>query len=58
MTGTVVNAQPARMQGVGLVRNAKGEPQFDNYNNIPEVFFPMLTSEDWVYIQLRQEETT
>lgn len=48
--GTNVNAQDAKLRGVGLVRNAQGEPQFTDYNDIPEVFHSILTEEDWIYI--------
>lgn len=52
---TDVYAQEGKMQGYGLVRNAKGQPQFDDYNDIPKVFHELLTEEDWQYIKEQQD---
>jgi hypothetical protein len=40
----------------GLVRNAKGEPQFSNYEVIPEVFHEILSEEDWEFIGKKIKE--
>ena len=40
----------------GLVRNKDGQPQFDDFENIPEVFHASLTAEDWVYINEKRKE--
>ena len=53
-----VNAQEGKAKLVGLVRNKQGEPQFDDYNNIPEVFHSALTEDDWVYIESQVEQMT
>jgi len=55
MAGTDVEAQSSIMHGIGLVRNADGKPQFNDFNNIPEAFFQLLTEKDWVYIREQQE---
>jgi hypothetical protein len=60
-----VVAQMGKMTGFGLVRNAKGEPQFSDYVAGPEIFRdqvtagdkkPILTEEDWTYINLKRKE--
>jgi hypothetical protein len=51
-----VNAQKSTFKGYGLVRNSEGQPQFDDYSDIPEVFYPLLTQEDWEYIETKREE--
>jgi hypothetical protein len=52
-----VVAQKAKLKGYGLVRNAKGEPQFNDFNDIPEVFHPYLDEEDWIYINEQRTES-
>jgi len=49
------NAQKGSVKITGLVRNAAGEPQFNDYNNIPEVFHKSLTEDDWVYIEKQRK---
>lgn len=52
-----VHAQKGNVKIVALVRNKNGEPQFTDFNNIPEEFHETLTEEDWVYInKMRQEK--
>ena len=51
-----VQAQKGTFKGYGLVRNAKGEPQFDDYENINEAFHSILTEEDWIYINEKRKE--
>ena len=43
-------AKVERLKIVALVRNKHGQPQFNDYNDIPEVYHSALTEEDWVYI--------
>jgi hypothetical protein len=31
---------------VALVRDPQGNPKFDDYNNIPQIFWDMLTAEE------------
>ena len=50
-----VKAQQGRIKAVALVRNAQGQPQFNDWQDIPSVFHPFLTEDDWVYIQSKQE---
>jgi hypothetical protein len=50
-----VNAQKPKLTGYGLVRNAAGEPQFDDYADIPEHFHPYLTTQDWIYINSQRK---
>ena len=45
-----VYAQKGRAKAVALVRNMHGDPQFNDYNDIPKVFHENLTTEDWIYI--------
>jgi hypothetical protein len=52
-----VKGQKAKLKGYGLVRNSSGQPQFDNYENIPEVFHSVLTEEDWIYINNKRKES-
>lgn len=52
-----VKAQKGKLKGYGLVRNAKGEPKFDNYEDIPKVFHSLLTEEDWIYINEKRKES-
>ena len=52
---TDVKAQKSKMRGIALVRNALGQPQFDNYDYIPETFHPHLNYDDWAYIRQRRE---
>jgi hypothetical protein len=51
-----VKAQDGSFKGYGLVRNAKGEPQFDDYTIIPKQFHSILTDEDWIYINLKRKK--
>ena len=51
-----VTAQKGTFKGYGLVRNAKGQPQFDDYENIPKAFHDILTEEDWMYINLKRKK--
>ena len=48
---TDVKAQEGRIKAVALVRNMNGDPQFNDFNNIPEVFHGALSVEDWEYIE-------
>jgi hypothetical protein len=57
MAGNNVVAQKPKLKGYGLVRNAAGDPQFDDYENIAEVFHSVLTEEDWIYINLKRKES-
>jgi len=43
-----------KLQGAFIVRDAHGHVKFDNWDDIPEVFHPYLTAEDWQYIEERQ----
>ncbi len=56
MNGPHVHADKATMKGAGLVRNAQGQPQFDDFNNIPEIFHSVLSEEDWEYIRQQRGE--
>lgn len=38
-----VGAKKIKIKGYGLVRGPDGKPKFDDINNIPEVFWNMLT---------------
>jgi|TARA_R110000782_G_scaffold255480_1_gene344309 hypothetical protein len=58
MAGINITAAEAGFKGYGLVRNARGEPQFNDFNNIPEPFQASLTEEDWVYIETQQQKET
>ena len=51
-----VNAQRGTFKGYGLVRNAQGQPQFSDWENIPEVYHPLLTEEDWEYIRQMRDK--
>ncbi len=51
-----VTAEAGTFKGYALVRNAAGEPQFDDYNKIPEAFNAVLTTEDWIYINEKRKE--
>ena len=55
MAGNDVKAQDGEIKVFGLVRNAKGQPQFDDYFNIPKEFHHVLTEEDWQYIKEMQD---
>jgi hypothetical protein len=50
-----VKAQKGTFKGYGLVRNAKGEPQFDDYTIIPKAFHSILTDKDWFYINSKRK---
>ena len=52
-----VQSEPAEMKMVALVRNADGQPQFDDWENINPIFYPILTEEDWVYIHNQRTAT-
>tara|TARA_R110000782_G_scaffold139212_4_gene231734 strand:+ start:902 stop:1075 length:174 start_codon:yes stop_codon:yes gene_type:complete len=54
MAGSDIVAQKTRVQGVGLVRNKYGEPQFNDYNDISPVFYDILTTQDWIYIKAQR----
>lgn len=45
-----------KLRGFGLVRNKQGKPQFNDYSEIPEIFYPLLSVEDWEYIEKQKEE--
>ena len=45
-----VEAQRAAYKLVALVRNKDGQPQFNDFNNIPEAYHDVLTEDDWIYI--------
>lgn len=49
-------ASPAKVRVEGIVRNRHGQPQFDDFNNIPEIFHPFLTEEDWKYIETNRTD--
>jgi len=55
---TVVKSSNVKFKGVGIVRTAEGFPVFDDYSNIPEKFFPMLSGGDLNYInrQIKKKE--
>ena len=46
-----VKAEKGKLRGTGLVRNAAGKPQFDDFNVIAEIFHDHLSVEDWEYIE-------
>ena len=50
-----VKAQQTRFKAYGIVRNAAGEPQFDDYDNIPEVFHSALNEADWEFIDYKRK---
>ena len=50
-----VNAESGTIKACFLVRDADGNPQFDDWENIPEAFHPVLTDKDWLYIKDRRE---
>ena len=50
-----VKAQQTGFKAYGIVRNAAGEPQFDDYDNIPEVFHSALTEADWEFIDYKRK---
>ncbi len=54
--GIEVKAQKAKLRGYGLVRNSEGKPQFDNWDNIPEIFHAALSEADWEYIKLMRNK--
>ncbi len=45
-----VQAEQAKTKVVAMVRNQQGQPLFDDYDSIPEVFHSALTEEDWIFI--------
>lgn len=47
-------AQKGKFKGYGLVRNRQGQPQFNDWDNIPRVFHTLLSDEDWDYIKQQQ----
>ena len=53
-----IGAGPGKVKGRGVVRGSRGEPLFDDYNNIPKVFHDDLTESDWAYIRSRQTVIT
>ena len=53
--GSNVTAQKGKFKGVALVRNRKGKPQFNDWNDIPEQFHKHLSVEDWEYIEQQRK---
>ena len=53
--GSNVKAQKGTYKGVALVRNGKGQPQFNDWNDIPEQFHKHLSVEDWEYIEQQRK---
>jgi hypothetical protein len=53
--GSNVKAQSGTFKGVALIRNGKGQPQFNDWDNIPEKFHKHLSVEDWEYIFKKRE---
>ena len=51
-----MKASPGKHHVVALVRNKDGQPQFNDFTDIPEVFHGSLTEEDWIYINERREQ--
>jgi hypothetical protein len=52
-----VNAEKGKFKGYALVRNSAGQPQFNDYEDIPEVFHAALTEEDWIYINSKRKDS-
>ena len=48
-------AQNGTFKGVGLVRNQHGQPQFNDWDNIPEQFHKHLSDKDWEYIKQKRK---
>lgn len=53
--GSNAVAQKPKLKAIGLVRNAQGQPQFNNWDDIPEIFHPYLSEEDWQYIKQQRK---
>jgi hypothetical protein len=53
---TDVKAQKATFKGYALVRNKDGQPQFNDWHDIPEIFHSSLTVSDWEYIYKRRKK--
>jgi hypothetical protein len=45
-----IAAQQPEYKIVALVRNKDGQPQFNDFSDIPEEYHSALTEEDWIYI--------
>jgi len=49
-----IYAEEAKLKVVAIIYNKDGQPQFDDFNNIPKEFEPSLTEKDWEYINSRR----
>ena len=54
--GSNVTAKPPKLKAVGLVRNSQGQPQFNDWENIPEIFHEHLSAQDWEYIKEQRKD--
>ena len=53
--GSNAVAQDIVIKAVGLVRNKDQQPQFDDWDHIPEKFHQHLSVEDWEYIEQQRK---
>jgi hypothetical protein len=53
--GSNAVAGKAKLKIAALVRNNKGQPQFNDWNSIPEQFHKHLSVEDWEYIEQQRK---
>jgi len=49
-------AQKTKFKAYGLVRNSQGQPQFNDWEVIPEAFHELLSVEDWEYIEQQRKK--
>lgn len=46
-----IKANKGKLKGYGLVRDKEGNPKFNDINNIPRVFWDLLTEKEQEEIQ-------
>ena len=44
------------MSFIGFLRDSAGNVKFDDWNNIPEKFWPYLSAADWQWIAEKKAE--
>lgn len=51
-----IKSGKGKVKLAGLVRDRDGNPLFNDYNDIPEMFLTALSNKDWDFIEQKRKE--